>query len=279
MVVRRSNLSKNYVSAFIAGFVLLGCAREPTYDGHTLTYWLQENWLGGPEVERAFRAIGTNALPYLLRGIKNPNDPLPGPMTPEWKMQNPSVPPQLLIVRAFNTLGDLAEPLVPELTRLTEDKQAVVAESALSALAHMGPKGFRSLIAAAQNPNHPYRGRATFLMGETHFLGANAEPIAIELVKLMDDPAVNQAAAHALGELAIRPDITVPALAKVIQDTNTSANLRATAAISLESFEEKAALALPALTNALIDPDPQVRSYATNLISFIRNKELRQGRK
>jgi HEAT repeat protein len=47
---------------------------------------------------------------------------------------------------------------------------------------------------------------------------------------------------------------------------STNALLRATAAISLIWFEEKAEIALPALTNALNDPDPLVWEYAGDSI-------------
>jgi len=258
--------------------VLLGRASQPTYDGYTLTHWLQENWLGGPESDRALRSIGTNALPYLIKGIENPYNPLPGPMTPAWKIENPTVPRDQLIVRAFKTLGPVAEPLIPELDKLTQDKDPFVAQNALNALVLMGPKGFPSVIAAARNPNYPYRGRATFLLGEAHFLGMGAEPVAVELAKMMDDPAINQEAAHAIGELRIRPDICVPALAKVIQNTNTNPNLRAMATTSLLWFEDKAIPALPALTNALADPDIEVRRGATNVIWSIHNEELKLKR-
>src|SRR5436853_7613246 len=65
---------------------------EPVYNERTLTYWLQENWYGGPEEVRALKAIGTNALPFLIEGIKNPAHPLPGRGDPNWKAEHPNVP-------------------------------------------------------------------------------------------------------------------------------------------------------------------------------------------
>jgi hypothetical protein len=264
--------------AFTAIPLCVSCANsqsEPTYEGHTLTYWLQENWYGGPEAVAALNAIGTNTLPFLIKGIKNPQDPLPSPPTEEWKKAHPTVGLALLIVKAFKALGDQAAPLVPELTRLTQDPSPIVADNALESLVLMGTNGFPAVFAALHNPKHPYRGRAAALLGAAHFLGSNAEPAVVELVAALNDPALDQAAAHALGELKLRPDIVVPALARCLEKTNSDPNLRAIAAISLIWFEEKSAPALPYLTNALNDPDPDVRKQAAGSIQSIHFDILR----
>jgi hypothetical protein len=58
-----------------AGWLALRGTREPVYDGHTLTYWLERYQLDrvarvpapGSQAVRAIRSIGTNGIPTLLR--------------------------------------------------------------------------------------------------------------------------------------------------------------------------------------------------------------------
>jgi len=242
---------------------------EPTHKGHTLTYWLYENWYGGDEAVDALQAIGTNALPFLIKGIAHPEAPLPGPPDTNWSTAHPTFPLELLTVRAFKALGDQASPLIPELTRLGRDPSPIVADSALNALALMGTNGFPPLFAAIHNRNHPYRARATFLLGSAHFLGSNAQPAVVELVSVLKDtdPDACMAAAHALGELKVGAEIAVPALALSL--TSTNVGVRVFSAGSLMWFDERAQGALPALTNLLTDPEFDVRREATNTISSI----------
>ena len=241
---------------------------EPSYNGHTLTYWLEENWYGGPEVVDALQHIGTNALPFLINGIKHPEDPLPGPHSPEWDT-NRTVPPIFLTVRGFKALGSQALPLVPELTRLGRDPSRLIAESALNALVLMGTNGFPPIFAALRDPTHPYRERVAGLLGEANFLGPDAEPAVVALISALKDPVTGANAARSLGDFnKVRPDLVVPALADSLKSTDV--DTRIFSAESLIWFGQSAASALPNLTNALSDPDPDVRSYATNAIQSIR---------
>lgn len=102
------------------------------------------------------------------------------------------------------------------------------------------------------------------MLGLSKDLGPFTDRVVTQLVAQLSDPTVGVSAADALGWLKNRPDIVVPALADSLQSTN--AILRQSAAISLVRFEEKAVLALPALTNALNDPVSSVRQYIDDAI-------------
>jgi HEAT repeat protein len=147
---------------------------------------------------------------------------------------------------------------------------------ALTALSYMGSNGVPPLLAAVRNPSHPFRGRAVYMLGRSKNLGPYADAVIAELVAELKEPDVNQVAANALGSLKSAPDISVPALAHCLQATNDAPNFRAIAAISLIWFEEKAEPALPYLTNALADPDAEVRRQATNSIHQIHLSILRK---
>ena len=78
---------------FLGALVLLGLLifvlvkpNEPSYAGHTLSYWLNAPASAEQpdEAVRAIQAIGTNAIPTLLRWINY--EPTP------WKMKLASVP-------------------------------------------------------------------------------------------------------------------------------------------------------------------------------------------
>ena len=248
--------------------VLARTGQEPTYNGRPLSFWVEENWLGGPKEAQALRTIGTNAFPFLPKWIKG-ELPLKLPELSDTHNFADAT------TRVFEALGDDAGPLVPELTRLANDPTSPeVAERCLQALAWMGNKGVPSLLAAVRNPKHPYRGRATFVLGSTRARGPEADAVITELVAAMSDGSINGAAAHALGELKLRPDIAVPALSAGL--TNGAHNFRAICATSLIWFGQRAEPALPQLTNAFNDVDADVRQAASNAAWSIRNEVRKQ---
>jgi HEAT repeat protein len=76
--------------------------------------------------------------------------------------------------------------------------------------------------------------------------------------------------ARILGELRFDPDLSVPALAKCLQDRRREVRMEAPRA--LMEFGELARVALPALSNALSDPDPDVRGNAARAIQTIASR-------
>ena len=255
---------------------------EPTYNGHPLSYWVQEDWLGGPDEDRAIQSMGTNAFPFLLQWLRAPEpvthyylaniaSKLPPSLRPAWA-DSGYIPRGLLSAHAFQALGDQATPVVRDLSILAADtNNPDGADMALTALSYMGSNGVPPLLAAVRNPSHPFRSRAVYMLGQSKNLGPNADAVITELVAELKDPAVNQDAARALGDLKSTPAISVPALAHCLEASNDAPNFRAVAAISLIWFEENAKPALPYLTNALGDPDPEVRRTVANSIQQIHS--------
>jgi hypothetical protein len=265
--------------AAIAGWLFFG-EREPRYQGRSLSYWIEEYWLEGPEEEQAIPIIGTNAFPFLLRWIRTPEpryhftllpmvNKLPQFMRPKWA-DNDYISRPLLSAHAFTALGNQATPVVPELTMIASDpRNPGPADMALTALSYMGSNGVPALVASIRNPSHPYRDRAVYLLGESKDLGPHTDVALVELIKQLEDPTVSGWAARSLGRVKSRPDLVVPALARCLEKTNTARNVRWTATMSLMWYYEKAEPALPYLTNALNDPDAEVRKSATNTVQQI----------
>lgn len=272
---RQLLLGATVVGIVVLLFLAFRSEPQPSYGGHSLSYWVEGYWLGGPDQEAALRAIGTNAFPFLLHWMQQKQPgyqallfsvaiKLPDRLRPKWA-DGDYIPLSLASAHALAAYGLQASPLIPEISRLAADpNEPEIAETCLSALSYVGSNGVPPLLAAIQDPSHPYRASAAYKLGLNNDLGPFADTVITQLVAQLHDPTVAREALDALGDLKIRPDIVVPALANSLQSTNQS--IRVNAAISLNWFEEKAAPALPALTNALNDPDPEVRKFVGDTI-------------
>jgi HEAT repeat protein len=161
--------------------------------------------------------------------------------------------------------------MIPELSALAASQtNPEAAGVALTALSYTGSNGVSALLSAVRNPSHPYRGAAAFALGNSHDLGPYTNSVVGELIRqLDDDPDVAAHAAMALGFLHAQSDLAVPALVNHFAKTNMSSKSRLIAAGSLSSFGPDAASALPYLTNALSDPDPELRRGVTEVIKQI----------
>jgi HEAT repeat protein len=268
---------------------------EPRHKGKPLSYWIQKYWyfdaekgIGAHEEARqALEAIGTNAFPFLLRWIHTPearHHPavleiaamLPNPLRPKWA-RNGYIPHSARVVILIGVLENEAAPLVPELERIAADpNNADGAENALLALVGIGSNGVPALLAAIRDPSHPQRIRAVYGLVQSHDLGPYTNRVISELVAQLDDPGLNGEPGLALSSSEIPPEIVaptlVPALAGCLQNTNNPSITRIRAAIALADFHEWATNALPALTNALNDPDVEVRKQAANAIQEIHGE-------
>jgi hypothetical protein len=137
--------------------------REPSYQGKSLTEWLEEYNRAraldktGP-VDEAIRVMGTNTLPYLLAHLRRKDSPLkrmlflfaekhhlaflPPPR------RTPYLAPALLALKA---LGQTAKPVIPELLQMFE-KTNTVREGGL-ALFSIGPESIPAFDKACEHTN------------------------------------------------------------------------------------------------------------------------------
>src|SRR5688572_17522960 len=272
------------VAAALIGWLAVS-DKEPRYDGRPLTYWVEALASGKEDraqAEEAIQKIGTNAFPFLLRWIRSPEQKyrkslrwlaakLPNGLGPKWAREDYIAPPSRAMI-AIKALGHEARSLVPELERLAADPNAEGADAALRALARMGSNGVPALLAAIRNPSHPQRISAVSRLLQTGDLGPYTNVVISELIAQLDDPGLAGEPALALTSL-IPPELVTPtlapALARWLENTNSRWKTRIRTVSVLAHFKEKAANALPALTNALNDPNAEVRRQATNAIQAI----------
>src|SRR5712671_7580308 len=98
---------------------------QPKHNGHSLEYWIEEYRIGSPEGKAAIQAMGTNALPFLLRWlcIKEPTyrdylsdlaGKLPRRVRPRWTERG-YVSRSFLSAHASKALGGKASSVIPDL--------------------------------------------------------------------------------------------------------------------------------------------------------------------
>jgi HEAT repeat protein len=105
------------------------------------------------------------------------------------------------------------------------------------------------------------------------FLGQAAEPAVPVMVEALTNKNdnIHLEAAHRLGQLRLRPDLIVPALASFLESQrNQNGNATRCAPIqSLLHYGTNASMAAPVVVSMLTDPDANVRQHATNCLPHI----------
>jgi hypothetical protein len=222
---------------------------EPVYHGKRLNAWVADlhprmGEAKQQEAELALRAIGTNAVPYLiellehreprllreLRGFSQRTkallriDPvldLPWVAAVERDMQ---------LSAAFAALGPSARPAFPALTNLLLRPET--ASVSASALARIGPEAFETLSRALE---HPHR-------------------------------EVRAAAAGALGTMPGDPARIIPALRKALADSDKFVRINAVISFG-QIAETKPEAVLDDLIRGLRDTSPSVKIFAADFLA------------
>jgi hypothetical protein len=266
---------------------------EPSHDGHPLSHWVEQiqpdpsagaymPFRFTAESEAAIRAIGTNAVPTLLRWIKRPEQGLNARIT-NWveddripffaRLRLSSLirktyrPDKATLV--FHVLKQDAKDAVPSLTQLLHSPQnSHWAVLALCAVGTDGVTGLQQEYPAIFDGVH----RANIIHPLEHGSTPELEPqLAPFLAKIMSEDshaAARMAAARLLGKLTNSAAIVVPALTRALE--HKDGGVRFTAAGSLEQFGAAAASAIPSLQVALNDGSPQVRTSAAQALRIIQ---------
>jgi hypothetical protein len=279
--------------AIFAPALFLSHERQPSYGGHTLSEWLDEYYADSREdinndspktdAYYALRAIGTNALPTLLRWVAHePSEPSQQLQKLVRKLPNSIYQSRFIqdfLLRdrrpnfwhlGFIILGPEANGAVPELTRLMRSPDAPNdGFNAALALAYIGPAGLAPLEAAAADPHARCRLKAIEALGD---MGANALPAVPLLIQSLDstNPEVSGMAASALQCLQIRdalPLETMPSLVPALHSPDALTRVLIAEILAKSNPERPAALRV--LHDALNDPDEAARSEATNAIEQI----------
>jgi len=248
--------------AWICGFVAL-CAwaviaadAEPSHNGRPLSEWLADvrcstgvTLVGAPNPPKdAIQAMGTNALPTLLKWISyepSPSDKFPlaayVPLHWQWHTLNPdelgdSAP------SGFGYLGAVARPAMPELMRLARASSGPDrAQRCAVALAAIGPEAIPNLLSLATNGPSWTR---YWAVSALEFFSRKPEGLQ-----------------------------TMPVLIKCLGDTNSGYSPAGPAQLVLLNLLDTApAATLPTLTNALQSPSPRTRLNSIGCLQFFQSE-------
>jgi hypothetical protein len=214
--------------------------QEPVYEGRTLSSWLDHhvassaarppyNSPGWQQADKALRAIGTNAVPTLLKMISAKDPP---PLVRKAKQFAARYPWTGINYRyaselneeaeyAIQVLGTNAVSAVPGLIRIYEQ--------------NLSPTSQRCAAEALGN------------------IGRGAEPAVPVLIRQFthtnDD--VRFSAVSAVMRISGKPEVVIPALTSVLQDSNVS--VRWNALVGLSMFGKRARSAVPEILPMLND--------------------------
>jgi len=282
---------------------------QPHYGGKSLTYWMdvyskEYNYeiAGHPrgyEGRDAIRAIGTNALPYLLEWMNYERPRSDSRRTigkfllrlpyisrfdsiRKWMNHYAEVDRATLAVKAFGALGRLADPALPELNRrMNTNAQADISYRATIALGQIGESAIPLLSAQLANTNAPNRAQVANVFGWFPALATNDSSVVPMLVTCLDAPdtTLHRNAALALARIAEfsqpNPDLVIPILTNQLravpgQDTIFHSGLL----LALAAYGEKARGAVPLLQQMAVDQTDWVRVKATNALMKIAPEVL-----
>jgi len=276
------------VAVVVAVFGVCLPPAEPRYHGRSLSSWLEDpdNFISDgfdPSAAGvlAVRELGTNAIPTLLQWISYEPSPirqkvnkllqkLPGPLKPRnaqigWSRANNAA-------AGFAMLGSEAQVAAPALVRLAlTSSDPNRAQRCIDCLFKMGPEGLLGMCSLITNSQALKQTSAIYRICD---MGTNAVPAVPALIKCLEDndDEVAHAATVVLGELALLPTTTVPALQKALQTANT--HRRAWLVSAFYRFGGAAKPAVPQLVAALVDSSSDVRFRATNILLHIAPEAL-----
>jgi HEAT repeat protein len=244
---------------------------QPTYEGQTLQYWL-EHWYQqngqNSEAAEAVRAMGTNALPYLVKWITQPADY-------NWVGR---------ALAGFEALGPVASPAIPDLVKGIGRNGSFVA-GALGAIGTNAiPALTNRLLESVSVSNAWAKTRPRFgsrhppeewivqmsILQALRFYDTNARPAVPALIAYLKHPNA-LAPWDAVGVLALaghnQPEVVFPVLFQTF--SNTTSNVRTSIADALASFGTNALSAVPVLLSGQQDKDANARAHIAVAIKRI----------
>jgi HEAT repeat protein len=281
---------------FVALGVLLICAREPHYQGRTLTSWLQQDWdasLTGTqqlaEAQNAVRAIGAKrALPKLIELVQTKDDPISlwiidagdklrisdkiGLRFIRWRSAEDL---QWLGERGFEIFGTNAAPAAEMLGKSFDEKFPNAAELAYihslvigRSLESIGKPAEPVICQALTNQDVAIRQWAIDdLAAVTDDVGVYIDRIKPRLHD--SSGAVRATAVDAIGIQTSAPELAVPILLEALNDSAVRVN----AVNGLANFGTNALVAFPILTNLVESGNDDTASAALKTLIVIAPDE------
>ncbi|MFQ5796483.1 MAG: HEAT repeat domain-containing protein [Candidatus Bipolaricaulia bacterium] len=182
-------------------------------------------------------------------------------------------------------LGGIGSAAVPALANALQNEDKLVRFHAAAALVMIGPDArdaIPSLTEALRDESEGVRFTSAFVLGKIGPDAHDAVPGLIEVLRGDVDWRVRLRAAWALAEIgpdAMGPDTwdtvlqdAIPPLIEVLENMAAPAIMRQDAAFALGKIGPAAKDAIPALIEAVQDPDAEVRSAAVEALKKIRGE-------
>jgi hypothetical protein len=238
-------------------------ALEPVFQGKTLSVWLDQygsnHWSNNRQLDReaedALHHFGTNQIPVYLKMLSTHSSFIKtnilAHISPAWLawLHLPTVnqyEADLELRRnrgsyGLIALGENAKPAVPELIDRLNDSQAHVRYQSVFTIRWLGP------------------------------VARDALP---SLIKCLNDPRFNVRSESiiALGTIHEDPEHVVPLLLNILKTNNSNQILRGVAVEAIDQFDTQAAAAVPALSQALSDPDVNYRLVVIRALGKIHGQ-------
>lgn len=226
---------------------------EPSYQGKTISEWLDDRATYKPTGhEQAIKAIGTNALPCIIRCLaRNDSD----------------------FLKAFRALHDNNGPFMRKFLPRPATNLHPLDGSALFSL--LGTNSIPHAIALLKHRSPTARQAAVNGLRALRIGTPTANEAIPALIEALEDKELFYNVAQAIAEFGEIASNAVPVLTRALADagttgvgqaTNNFYNRRAVAAHALGKIGSSAASALPDLKAALQEPDFFLRGQAASAI-------------
>ncbi len=247
----------------------------PRYKGQSLGYWLGQlasnDVVAQEQARDAFRAMGTNAYPYLMLRLTALPPPRSNPIHELLRrlpfVRCASAGALAQPIAAMEALAIIAPPLAP---RGPEFAQQITNSSPMPAhiLVNMGDPALEPLASCLTNEGWQVRFDAAKTLTTCK---CDISPVRAALLRALNDshPGVARMAAKALGRGTSDNRLLISDL--IMKSTSSDASLRANIIFSLGQLAQTDTNAIPALIFAMEDGNPLVRREATNALREIRN--------
>jgi len=211
---------------------------EPAFQDKKLTAWLADlDTLDPAKHEaagQAIRAIGTNALPVLIKILRAKDSSLKHALS-DLSEQYPFLPLQLTRAEARHgsalqgcrILGPLAGPAIPQIMPFLEGNRAV---EAVKVLTTIGPDTIQSLKSALTSESEAARLSAIATLGTIARQSNEVVPLLIARLDEPNDP-IRMTTAWALGRFGVEARMALPKLSAMTNDSCYSVREQAVRAI------------------------------------------------